>query len=301
VPRDDADVSLLRAVAAVLRPLVRRLFAQGIRYGRVEARLRELFVEIAEEELRKVGQAPTASAVSLLAGINRKALRRMRSNEPTRGIRASASFHRNAAASLIGLWLADETTTDRQGRPIALPYQAGRGPSFESLARTVTSDVAPGSLLKDLVRSGAVRTTEDEHVVLLADSYGPTAGQPEKLEMLAEDPVELLDTMLHNIFAAGDERLLQRKVFFDNIGSHGAAAARRDMRRAGERFLKEVARRLAKYDRDRNPRAPSGERRYAGVGVYYFESPMQPASEAVSEPSPVRKPRKRNAGKESGQ
>jgi len=300
VPELDADASLLRAVTAVLRPLVRRLFAQGIRYGRVEAHLRELFVEVAEEELARAGQEPTASAVSVLAGINRKALRRMRASEPGRRVRASASFHRNLAASLIGLWLADEKTTDRKGRPVALPYQAPRGPSFESLARAVTSDVAPGSLLKDLIRTGAVRMTDDEHVMLLADSYGPTAGQPEKLEMLAEDPAELLDTMLHNIFAAGGETLLQRKVFFDNVGADGAKAARREMRGAGERFLKEVARRLAKYDRDRNPRAPSGERRYAGVGVYYFEAPREEADVGRA-PAAPRKRRKRATGKENTQ
>ena len=301
VPRPDADASLLRAVAAVLRPLVRRLFAQGIRHGRVEAHLRELFVEVAEEELRRAGQQPTASAVSVLAGINRKALRRMRASEPQRRVRASASLHRNLAASLIGLWLADEKTTDRKGRPIPLPYQASRGPSFESLARAVTSDVAPGSLLKDLIRTGAVRMTDDEHVVLLAETYGPTAGQPEKLDMLAEDPAELLDTMLHNIFADGGETLLQRKVFFDNIGSDGTKAARREMRRAGERFLKDVARRLAKYDRDRNPRAPSGERRYAGVGVYYFEAPTEDVDGADRAPVATRKRRKRDTGKEKTQ
>src|ERR1041385_2198170 len=86
----EDDESLLRAVGAILRPLVRRLFARGVRYGRGEARLRELFVEPGEEELRRAGQSPTASAVSLLAGINRKAVRRMRSSEPGRTVRASA-------------------------------------------------------------------------------------------------------------------------------------------------------------------------------------------------------------------
>jgi hypothetical protein len=46
------------------------------------------------------------------------------------------------------------------------------------------------------------------------------------------------------------------------------------MRREGERFLARIERALARYDRDRNPRAPGGARHYAGVGVYYFERPM---------------------------
>lgn len=271
----EADEALLGAVAAVLRPLVRRLLARGIRSGRVEAHLRKLFVAIAEEELRRAGQPATASAVSLLSGINRKALRRMRLREPRRRVRASAALDRNLAASLIGLWTSDPRTIDRRGRPIPIPYQAKRGPSFEALARQVTVDVAPGSLLKDLVRAGAVELRDGDEVALVVEAYGPTAGRPEKLAMLAEDPAELLDTMLHNIFAERDDPRLQRKVFFDNIGADAAKAVRREMRRAGATFLKKVARRLAKYDRDRNPRAPGGERRYAGMGVYYFEAPAE--------------------------
>jgi hypothetical protein len=197
--------------------------------------------------------------------------------------------------------MADRLTTDGRGRPAAIPYQAEHGPSFESLAREVTVDVAPGSLLKDLVRAGAVEMRQGNRVALVADSYGPTAGRPEKLEMLAEDPAELVETMLHNIFSERADPLLQRKVFFDNIGADASKAARKEIRRAGERFLKDVARRLAKYDRDRNPRAPGGERRYAGVGVYYFEAPKDGAGGARDPAKPVRKAKKSHVGKEGEQ
>ena len=33
-----------------------------------------------------------------------------------------------------------------------------------------------------------------------------------------------------------------------------------------------VREQLARYDRDRNPQAPAGERRGAGIGVYFFET-----------------------------
>ena len=283
---DDSDDALLEAARAVLRPIVRRLFARGIRYGRVEAGLRDLFLELAEQELASAGQAVTTSAISLVSGINRKAVRRLRSPEGGGNPRASASFRRNQAASLIGLWLADRESTDRRGRALPIPYQAEQGPSFERLAREVTVDVAPGSLLKDLVRAGAVELREDGKVVLLADAYGPLASEPEKLAMLAEDPAELVETMLHNIFEGRDLTRLQRKVFFDNLGADASKAVRREMARAGERFLRDVARRLGKYDRDRNPRAPGGERRYAGVGVYFFEAP---AADKVKSAKPAKR------------
>ena len=52
--------------------------------------------------------------------------------------------------------------------------------------------------------------------------------------------------MLRNIFEAGSDALLQRKVFFDNLGSDAAGRIRAEMRREGERFLARVNRLLAR-------------------------------------------------------
>ena len=78
--------------------------------------------------------------------------------------------------------------------------------------------------------------------------------------------------MIHNIVSASRDLWLQQKVSYDNLGESGVARLRAELRRRSERFLRDVDRLLARYDRDRNPNAPGGERRYAGLGVYYFES-----------------------------
>jgi hypothetical protein len=110
------------------------------------------------------------------------------------------------------------------------------------------------------------------------------------LRILEEDPRELIDTILRNIYAEGDERLLQRKVYFDNLGADAVGEIRAAVRREGEQFLERIHRLLARYDRDRNPRAPGGERHYAGVGVYFFEAAPRPAVTAAPTP---RRPRRR--------
>ena len=118
--------------------------------------------------------------------------------------------------------------------------------------------------------------------MLQVDSYLPKRGHPEKLRMLAEDPPELVETMLRNILADGEDLLLQRKVFYDNLGSDGIEHVRAEMRKSGERFLKQIDPLLAKHDRDRSPEAPGGERRYAGMGIYYFDGPHPPAARVKS-------------------
>jgi len=268
----DAGGELVRAAAAALRPIVKRLLAAGVPFGKLESRLRELFVEVAEEDFPLADRAQTDSRIALLTGINRKEVRRIRSAD--REATAPTSFSRNQAATLISRWLADPSTCDAKGRPRAIPYRAEKGPSFVELVRQTTVDLRPRAFLDELLRTGAVQLDEEGRVVLEETSYVPRRGDPEKLRMLAEDPAELIETMLHNIFADdGDAVLLQRKVLYDNIGSDALGAVRAAMRRQGETFLKSADRRLQRYDRDRNPRAKGGERRAAGVGIYYFEAP----------------------------
>ncbi len=276
------------AAANTLRPLVKRLLASGVPFGRLEARVRELYVEVAEAELALPGRRQTDSRVSLLTGINRKEVRRIRSAEPAKA--GPSAFSMNYATSVISRWLTDPQTVDRSGRPRPLPYQAQRGPSFMKLARKVTVDLAPRVLLDELARSGAVEIRRGDLVVLKSDAYVPKREPSEKLQILGEDPPELIETILHNIFSESPELLLQRKVYYDNLGSNAAKQIRAEMRREGERFLRRVNRLLAKHDRDRNPKAAGGDRYYAGIGVYFFELPAEP--EKQSPPPPRRTARK---------
>ncbi len=269
---------LVRAIAEAARPFVRRLLVLGVPFGWVERRLREIFISVAESEFALPGRRATDSRIALLTGINRKEVRRLRA---AGAATAPSTFSMNHVASLIARWRTDPRTTDGSGRPRALPYQAARGASFMRLAHDVTSDFAPGVLLEHLVATGAV-DVRDGLVALRVHAYVPRAGSVEQLQILAEDPAELVETMLRNVMAEGEDRLLQRKVAYDNLGSDAAARVRREMHREGQRFLDRLDRLLARYDRDRNPKAPGGSRHRVGVGVYFFESPSH------AEPPPRR-------------
>ena len=170
--------------------------------------------------------------------------------------------------------MKDPRAVDGRGRPRPIPYQASRGPSFVALAEKTTLEVRPRALLDGLVAAGAAEVRPDDTVVLTRTAYQPRRGRPEALAMVEDDPAELIETMLHNVLDADEdavERRLQQKIAYDNLGSEGMAALRRALRREAERFLARVDRILSRHDRDRNPRAPGGERRYAGIGIHFFE------------------------------
>jgi hypothetical protein len=265
----EVSEKLIWAATRTLRPIVKRLLEMGIPFGALEVRLRELFVEVAESELALPAPRQTDSRISLVTGINRKEVKRIRSTKER--LKAPRSFSINQATSLISRWMTDSETTDQRGRPQPLPYRAEGGPSFMKLARKLTGDLAPRVLLNELVRSGAAELLEGDLVVLRGDAYVPKAKQSELL-ILGEDPAELIETILRNIFSSESQRLLQRKVYYDNLGSDAADRIRVEMRREGERFLRRINRLLSKYDRDRNPQAPGGDRRYAALGVYFFDT-----------------------------
>lgn len=280
--------ALIAAAAEALRPFAKRLLGMGVPFGALERRLRALFVEVAAREFRLDGRDPTDSRIALVTGINRKEVRRLRAGGTAT---APSHFAVNHVTSLVSRWTTDPRTSDA-GRPRPLPYRADRGPSFMRLARAVTSDLAPGVLLEHLIASGAGELRADGSVALRTGAVVARTGSPEALQILAEDPAELIETMLRNVL--GDDRpaLLQRKVAFDNIGSLAADRVRAELRRECERFLARLERRLARYDRDRNPKAAGGERHYAGVGVYCFEgTPAPNRAPAPAQPRPVRRPR----------
>ena len=275
----DARDRLVWAAATTLHPIVKRLLALGVPFGQLEARLRELFVEVAEADLALPGRRQTDSRIALVTGINRKEVKRIRSAD--RRTDAPRSFSMNQATSLISRWMTDAQTTDRRGRPLAIPYRAKQGPSFMRLARKVTGDLAPRVLLDELMRGGAIEAREGNLLALKSDAYVPKLERVEQLQILAEDPPELIDTILRNVFAGAKDPLLQRKVYYDNLGSDAAHRIRAEMRREGERFLRRINRLLSRYDRDRNPKAPGGERHYAGVGVYFFEAAASARAETA--------------------
>jgi hypothetical protein len=284
VTKADIGEALLEAAAATLRPLVRRLLARGVTFGRLEARLRELFVEVAEEDFAIPGRKQTDSRISLLTGINRKEVRRIRSSNPAEN--APKTFQRNLAATLVSRWRSDPKATDANGRPIPIPYQAPRGVSFVRLAKKTTVDLPPRALLDALVGAGAAELRADQTVALKRSAYIPGRGSPEMLAMLADDPQELIETMLHNVVDGDghEEPFLQQKLAFDGIGADGLPRIRDALRREGDRLLQRCHKLLARHDQDRNPRAPGGPRYYSGIGVYYFEEPPEGAPSADEQP-----------------
>lgn len=69
---------LLRAVRAMLRPLVRLMIRYGITFPVLADLLRGLYVEVAANDMLADPKARTDSRISLMTGVHRKEIRRLR-------------------------------------------------------------------------------------------------------------------------------------------------------------------------------------------------------------------------------
>ena len=77
-PTATPSPALVRALRRVLRPLVRLMLTHGMTYTYVCEMLKALFVDIADKDFRIDQTPPTDSRVSLVSGVHRKEVSRLR-------------------------------------------------------------------------------------------------------------------------------------------------------------------------------------------------------------------------------
>ena len=136
--QDPTAEKLYPPLARLLRPLVRLCIRAGMTFPALCQLLRELYVNVAEHDFALSGKEQTDSRVSLLTGIHRKEVSRLRgAGAPVNAVPASVS----RTGAIIARWLASPRYCDAAGAPAPLPRTGDAGqPSFEELVASVTRE-----------------------------------------------------------------------------------------------------------------------------------------------------------------
>lgn len=176
VASGSSSAAALEALLAVLRPLARLAIDQGVQFGQMEELLKQAMVAAAVQATRQGdGDPAPVSRLSVITGIHRKEVKRLL--EPTEPAQLAESV--TPAAELFTRWLTSADWRTPEGKPMTLPRRPppDGSASFEQLARSVTTDVHPRTLLDELARLELVsHDPQTDTVSLRADSFVP-AGQ----------------------------------------------------------------------------------------------------------------------------
>jgi hypothetical protein len=213
-PTAPEGASLHAPVARLLRPLVRLFVARGITFPALTNLLRELYVNVAEYDFALPGKEQTDSRVSLLTGIHRKEVRRLRgAGAPVSAVPVAVS----RTSRIVARWLADPAFTDRAGRPSPLPRSAeGGAASFESLVAGVTRDLRPRAVLDEWLDRGLATIDPEGRIVLTESAYVPKGGGEPQLYYFGRNLHDHIAASVANI--VGDTPpFLERAVHYDGL------------------------------------------------------------------------------------
>ncbi len=260
--------ALSSAVVVLLRPLVRLLLRNGVSFATFSDLAKRVYVDVATEDFGIPGRKQSKSRVSVITGLSRKEVLRVKRLPGTDDLGASRRYNR--AARVVSGWVRDRAFTDAAGSPVDLAAE-GDGASFSRLVKLYSGDSPPRAVLDELLRVGAVVLTPEGKIRLRERSYVPADGEIEKIGILGTDVSDLISTIDHNIVLPGSP-FYQRKVCYDNLPAEVLPELKTLARARSQRLLETLDRWLSRRDRDFHPQVGGTGRKRAGVGIYYFEA-----------------------------
>ena len=261
--------TLVAAVRALLRPLVRLLIAKGVGLPAFMELVKDAYVDVAMNEFPVGEKKQTDSRISLLTGVHRKDVKRLRTQK-RRPITAPKTI--GLGAQLVARWVGSKETTDSNGLPLALPRQPAKPgqPSFDALVEQVSKDVRPRAVLDEWIRLGVARLDEAGNVVLNQLAFVPEKGFQEKAFYFCRNVHDHLAAGAHNLLADGAP-LLDRSVHYSNLTPESADALQNAAERTGMQSLlalNRMALELSAKDKDN-----ANATRRVNFGLYFFKGP----------------------------
>jgi hypothetical protein len=256
-------------LARLLRPLVRLLIRSGITFPVATELLRELYVNVAENDFGLPDKEQTDSRVSLLTGIHRKEVRRLRgAGAPVNLVPAAVS----QTSRILARWLADPEFTDREGKPLPLPRSAVPSkPSFERLVASITRDVRPRAVLDEWLDRKVVAIDDEDRAVLIEAAYVPRSGDDQQLYYLGRNLHDHIAAAVANVEAQSPQ-FLERAVHYDGLTKELAE----QLQQRSREVAIEALQKLNREAHAASEVAPPGNWRW-NFGVYIYSEEVLPA------------------------
>lgn len=277
---DAATKAFSKAIQGLLRPQIRAMIAQGITAPALYRMIKQIYVDVADEEFRLDDQRSTDSRISMLTGVHRRDVRAMRNAD--RSDREAAEQKVTTIASVLGHWLADPELIDADGQPLPLPRSAKTGPNFEHLVQLVSRDIRPRTVLDELIRQNLVALDEETGMVRVrSDAFIGPGDQDQKVFFFAENVGDHISAAVDNLLA-DDPRFMERAVFYNRLRAASVDEIEATARELGTDLLVRLNR-LANERQASDKEDPDGTQRFR-FGVFFYRE--DEASEKTGSDNP---------------
>lgn len=257
---------LVQALRHVLRPIVRLLLAKGIGYTYLSDLLKEIYVDVAQREFGLPGKAQTDSRISLLTGVHRKDVKRLRDMD---GDSLEVPESVSLGMRVVSAW-SFPPYADEEGLPAPLPRLASQGgeKSFEGLVASVSKDIRARALLDEWLRLGVVRLDEQGSVVLDAAAFVPSGDLEQQAFYLGHNLHDHAAAAVANVLA-GQGLYLERSVHHDGMEAETVVALAKEAERSGMRLLHSLNRKSLEAQAAKKKTHSGNTGRYT-FGIYFY-------------------------------
>ena len=278
----------IREAAVLMTPIARWLLRNGVPYTTFVDVLKAVFIDVARAEIERAGGEATMSALSLLSGVHRKEVRKL-TTESGAARRGESARSVPLASQVFTRWLTARRYRLRDGSPKPLP-RTGAGASFETLARELSQDVHPRTVLDELIRLGLVRVDGDL-VVPASASFTPSRRLDELTTLFAANASDHLAAAVHNLTEPG-RRFLEQSVFADGLSETSVEQLRQKAvaawLNAFETMVRDATERV---EHDAALEADAQHR--MRFGVYFYSEPQADATGGEAPTAKAAAPRRR--------
>jgi Family of unknown function (DUF6502) len=273
---NKGQLLIANALKRVLRPFVKLMLANNLTYTFAIDLIKALFVEVAERDFTLKDKRQTDSRISLMSGVHRKDVRRLRELRPD--VEDVMPDNVSIGSQLVALWNANPAYLNEVGLPKPLPrYALANGDnSYESLVRSATTDIHPRAVLDEWLRLGIATIDDENFVHLTTDMYIPQEGFEEKVFYFGHNLHDHAQAAVSNVLGQ-QISFFERCVHYDELSKSSIDVIEEFAKKHSMKVLRGVNK-VADVSAFNDKTNTEAKMRMT-YGVYFYHEPMQEVDE----------------------
>ena len=267
---NKTQAALAKAVKMLCKPLIRLLIEKGITFPQFRELIKNIYVEVADENFSLDDKRPSDSRIFILTGVHRKDIKRIRqqTEEDDSVITTSSA---SLSGEIVARWSSMPEYTDEKGKPKQL-LKVGKNnePGFDKLVSGINKDVRAKVILDEWLRLNMIRM-KDDYVVLNQSAFVNNKEFNDMAYYLGHNVHDHVSSCVNNILAE-NEPMFERSVYYAFLTKNSVDKLNTIASKKGNELLQHLNKQAIKfYDADKGKSDANHRMR---LGVYWYQTQL---------------------------